>query len=73
MSTISRQTIWSTGDTLTAAALNNEFNNIINDYNGSINENNLGTIKNLVLSNSTTTTVIDVTNTSTGAVLEINS
>lgn len=67
MSTLSRLKVWIAGDVLTAADLNNEFNNIINDYNGSIDADNLGTIQNLVLSNSTTTNTVDVTSTSTGA------
>lgn len=41
MSTISRSTTWSDGQTLTAAALNAEFNNILNDYNGGITNANI--------------------------------
>lgn len=41
MATISRLTTWNTGDTLTAAALNAEFNNILNDYNGGITNANI--------------------------------
>ena len=41
MSTISRLTTWSDGQTLTASALNGEFNNILNDYNGSITNANI--------------------------------
>lgn len=41
MATISRQTTWVSGDTLTAAALNAEFNNIVNDYNGGITNANI--------------------------------
>jgi hypothetical protein len=41
MSTLTRITTWSSGDTLTASALNGEFNNIINDYNGSISNANI--------------------------------
>lgn len=41
MSTISRIKTWSTSDTLTAADLNAEFNNIVNDYNGSISNANI--------------------------------
>lgn len=41
MSTISRQTTWSDNQVLTAAALNAEFNNIVNDYNGSITNANV--------------------------------
>lgn len=41
MATISRLTTWSVGDTLTAAALNAEFNNIVNDYNGNIANANI--------------------------------
>ena len=42
MGTISRQTTWSTGDTLTASAINSEFDNILSTANGSINADNLG-------------------------------
>jgi hypothetical protein len=41
MATISRIKIWNTGDTLTPADLNAEFNNIINDYNGNIKNANI--------------------------------
>ena len=41
MSTLSRQTEWDTGDVLTADALNDEFDNIVNDYNGSITNANI--------------------------------
>ena len=41
MSTISRSTTWSDGQTLTAAALNGEFNVVFNDYNGSITNANI--------------------------------
>lgn len=41
MSTISRVKTWSVSDTLTAADLNAEFNNIVNDYNGSISNVNI--------------------------------
>lgn len=41
MSTISRVTTWSDNQTLTASALNGEFNNILNDYNGSITNANI--------------------------------
>lgn len=41
MSTISRIKTWATSDTLTAADLNAEFNNIMNDYNGSITNANI--------------------------------
>lgn len=41
MSTISRLTTWSDGQVLTAAALNGEINNIINDYNGGITNANI--------------------------------
>lgn len=44
MSVISRSKVWVTGDVLTASDLNGEFNVIFNDYNGSIDENNIGTI-----------------------------
>jgi len=42
MGTISRLTTWSTGDTLTAAAINAEFDNILSTANGSLNADNLG-------------------------------
>jgi len=42
MGTISRQTTWSTGDTLTASSLNGEFDNILSTANGSLNADNLG-------------------------------
>ena len=41
MATISRVTTWSDNQVLTAAALNGEFNNIINDYNGNITNANI--------------------------------
>lgn len=41
MSVISRVTTWSDGQVLTASALNGEFNNILNDYNGGITNANL--------------------------------
>lgn len=41
MATITRLTTWNTGDTLTASALNGEFNNIVNDYNGGITDANV--------------------------------
>lgn len=41
MATISRVTTWSDGQTLTASALNGEFNNIVNDYNGGITNANI--------------------------------
>lgn len=41
MSTISRVTTWSDNQTLTASALNGEFNNILNDYNGSVTNANI--------------------------------
>jgi len=42
ISTLSRIKTWATSDTLTAADLNAEFNNIVNDYNGSIVNANIG-------------------------------
>lgn len=41
MSVISRITTWSDGQVLTASALNGEFNNILNDYNGGITDANI--------------------------------
>ena len=42
MGTISRLTTWSTGDTLTASAINAEYDNILSTANGSLNADNLG-------------------------------
>jgi hypothetical protein len=42
MGTISRQTTWATGDTLTDSDLNGEFDNILSTANGSLNADNLG-------------------------------
>lgn len=41
MSTITRQTTWTDNQVLTATALNAEFNNIVNDYNGGITNANI--------------------------------
>lgn len=41
MAVISRLTTWAIGNTLTAAALNAEFDNILNDYNGNITNANI--------------------------------
>jgi hypothetical protein len=41
MSTLSRVKTWNTADTLTAADLNAEFDNIVNDYNGTITNANI--------------------------------
>lgn len=41
MATLSRQTTWSDNQVLTAASLNAEFNNILNDYNGGITNANI--------------------------------
>lgn len=41
MSVISRVTTWSDNQVLTASALNGEFNNILNDYNGAITNANI--------------------------------
>jgi len=41
ISTISRIKTWNTSDTLTAADLNAEFDNIVNDYNGTITNANI--------------------------------
>src|SRR3990167_99942 len=41
MAIIARITTWISGDTLTASALNGEFNNIVNDYNGGITNANI--------------------------------
>lgn len=50
MSTISRVTTWSDNQTLTASALNGEFNNILNDYNGSITNANISASAAIALS-----------------------
>src|SRR3990167_10859066 len=50
MATITRVTTWSTGDTLTADALNGEFNNIVNDYNGGITNANISASAGIALS-----------------------
>jgi len=39
--TLSRLTTWANGQVLTHSALNNEFDNLVNDYNGSISAANL--------------------------------
>lgn len=41
MAVISRVTTWADGQTLTASALNGEFSNILNDYNGGITNANI--------------------------------
>lgn len=41
MAILSRLVVWSDGQTLTASALNGEFNNILNDYNGDITNANI--------------------------------
>jgi len=41
MSSLSRLVEWDTGDTLTASDLNDEFDNILNDYNGGITNANI--------------------------------
>lgn len=60
MSTIARVTTWSDGQALTAAALNGEFNNIVNDYNGSITNANLSASANIAFSKLDSTTVAGV-------------
>lgn len=68
MSTIARSKVWVTGDLLTASDLNGEFNTIINDYNGSIDQNNIGTITGTVtFSVSSDVDLLDLTKTGTGA------
>lgn len=68
MSTISRTKVWVTGDVLTAADLNGEFNTIYNDYNGSIDHNNLGTIAGTVTHTvSANSDLWDLTKTGSGA------
>jgi hypothetical protein len=41
MAIVARTTVWSDGQTLTASALNGEFNNILADYNGGITNANI--------------------------------
>jgi|TARA_R100000656_G_C3866441_1_gene111166 hypothetical protein len=68
MTQISRSKIWVTGDVLTAADLNGEINVIHNDYNGSIDEDNLGTITgNVTWSYSGNVDGITMTKTGTGS------
>lgn len=64
MSTISRQTTWNTGDTLTAAALEAEFNNIVNDYNGGITNANISASA-AIAASKLDSTLLTTTNTQT--------
>jgi len=41
MSTLSRQKTWATSQTFTAADINAEFDNIVDDYNGSVSNDNI--------------------------------
>lgn len=50
MSIIARITTWSDNQTLTASALNGEFNGILNDYNGSITNANISAAAGIALS-----------------------
>lgn len=54
---ISRSTVWSDGQTLTASALNGEFNNILNDYNSNITNANISASAAIALSKLATTPV----------------
>lgn len=50
MALLSRLTTWNSGDTLTASALNAEFNNFLNDYNGNITNANIASNAAIALS-----------------------
>lgn len=50
MAVISRVTTWSDGQTLTASALNGEFNNILNDYNSNITNANIAAAAGIAVS-----------------------
>ena len=68
MSTIARTKVWIAGDVLTAADLNGEFNTIYNDYNGSIDHNNIGTIAGTITHTvSSNIDLWDLTKTGSGA------
>lgn len=67
MGIISRIKTWITGDILVASDINGEFNNILNDYNGSINEDNIGTITGTITwSTSANVDLISLTKSGTG-------
>lgn len=55
--TIARATTWATGDVLTAAALNGEFNVVFNDYNGNITDANVASGAAIALAKITGTAV----------------
>lgn len=66
ISTIARIKVWVTGDVLTASDQNGEFNNILNDYNGSINSSNIGTLTGtLTLTVATNSIAANITSSST--------
>ena len=68
MSTLARLKVWVTGDTLTASDLNGEFNNIVNDYNGSVNSSNIGTLTGtLTMTMSANSDVININKSGSGA------
>ena len=68
MSTLARLKVWVTGDTLTASDLNGEFNNIVNDYNGSVNSSNIGTLTGtLTMTMSANSDVISISKSGSGA------
>lgn len=68
MTTLARQKVWVTGDVLTASDLNGEFNNIVNDYNGSVLSVNIGTLTNtLTQTVSTNVDLLALTKSGTGA------
>ena len=73
MATITRSKNWVTGDILTAADLNNEFNNILTLVNGNLDSDNIGTLETLVLSNATSTDTIRVTASSSGLAFVVES
>lgn len=64
MSTIARVKTWLVNDTLTAADLNAEFNNIVSDYNGSISNANIAADAAIAITK-LATTVVSLTGTQT--------
>jgi hypothetical protein len=71
MPIITRQKIWIFGDILTASELNNEFNNIVNILNGNLDQDNLGVLQTLVVTNPTAAPAVVITSTGGGNALEI--
>ena len=73
MATTNRIKTWITGDVLTAADLNGEFNNVLNTVNGGINEDNLDTIAFLDLDNTSATETIRAKSTVSDTILLVYS